>query len=182
MFVPIGFITLAPVYENTMADSTSFAEAVKQRDEYHCVKCGYKPSSKSLHAHHILPDSLGGEDIPDNGAALCATCHRFAPDYDTVIRKDAYQEAFKIYRQTYNPPEMDMFWFGMQASESGTTESEQFQKNTMLTEMPNLSPPNWWIYFAGVADYDEVRSLVPLEWSKEGRGIQTELSGANIQL
>jgi len=159
-----------------MANSNDFAKAVKERDEYHCIKCGYQPSQKSrLHAHHIIPDSLGGEDRLENGATLCATCHKFAPDYNTVIRNDAYEKAFEMFNRTWNPPAIDLFWFGQMASEREIVESSQFRKDTLPHQLPNLALPNWWIYFAAVADYKDARSMMPVDWSNDGPGVQTEL-------
>lgn len=155
----------------------NFAKEVKDRDNYHCVKCGYEPSdSSSLHAHHILPQALGGGDEIENGATLCATCHSFAPDYHTAIDNESYSEVFEHYCRTWNPPQMDLFWFGLMASENEITHSDELRKNTLVQLLPNLSAPNWWIYCAAIADYKNIRDSMPIQWSKEGLGVQTELT------
>jgi hypothetical protein len=48
-----------------------FAHIVIERDKA-CQVCG---STENLQAHHIVPISEGGADIPENGEALCAGCH-----------------------------------------------------------------------------------------------------------
>jgi hypothetical protein len=48
-----------------------FAEIVIARDG-ECQDCG---ATGNLHAHHIIPISLGGADDPSNGIALCPSCH-----------------------------------------------------------------------------------------------------------
>jgi len=51
----------------------------KNKDNNTCQKYFYKTSdSKNLHAHHIVPASMDGEDSEDNLIILCANCHRFA--------------------------------------------------------------------------------------------------------
>lgn len=42
-----------------------------------CWRCGYK---SKLERCHIVPDALGGEDIPSNFVLLCGRCHREAPN------------------------------------------------------------------------------------------------------
>jgi hypothetical protein len=49
-----------------------FAEAHER-----CWRCGYK---LPLERCHIIPASLGGEDIPSNYVLLCSQCHREAPN------------------------------------------------------------------------------------------------------
>lgn len=53
-----------------------WAIKVKERDGYTCQKCGKKGSSRSLHAHHIKPNALGGKNTLENGITLCNPCHR----------------------------------------------------------------------------------------------------------
>lgn len=53
----------------------TWAELVKERDEYKCVICG---STDRIQAHHIKPTFLYPEykkDL-DNGATLCYECHK----------------------------------------------------------------------------------------------------------
>lgn len=50
-----------------------WAHAIKERDNYTCVKCG---STQSLLAHHILPRADGGLNTLNNGETQCARCHK----------------------------------------------------------------------------------------------------------
>lgn len=50
-----------------------WADAVKRRAGYRCEQCG---SRDRVQADHVLPISQGGQDTPENGRALCHTCHR----------------------------------------------------------------------------------------------------------
>lgn len=44
-----------------------------------CWRCGYK---KPLERCHIIPDSLGGKDEPENLVLLCKRCHIEAPNVE----------------------------------------------------------------------------------------------------
>lgn len=52
----------------------------------HCWNCGADKQSKSnknivrVQRAHIVPHSLGGEDIPSNYVLLCSDCHKEAPN------------------------------------------------------------------------------------------------------
>lgn len=52
--------------------SVDWAEAEKL-----CWRCAHK---RKLQRCHIVPNSLGGEDIPSNLVLLCAQCHAEAPN------------------------------------------------------------------------------------------------------
>jgi len=157
--------------------SHDFNTLVKKRDNYECVKCGYSPTNKSsLHAHHINPKDNGGPDIPENGVTLCYRCHKFAPDWNTIIHNDSYADAFEIYRSTMNPPVMDVFMFGMMAEKSEETSGSDIRQSTMFQQVPNLDPSNWWIVTAAFADYKKARSLIPMKWDwSTEQPMQTEL-------
>jgi len=62
-----------------------FTQSVKRRDK-RCLLCG---STQKLQAHHIKPVRSHPElqDDPDNGATLCATCHKA-----TYRREHLYEE------------------------------------------------------------------------------------------
>jgi len=160
-----------------MSDRQGFESLVKERDNNECIKCGYKPSSSTnLHAHHINPKDNGGCDEVWNGATLCAKCHKFAPDWNTIVSDDSYRRAFEIYRGTMNPPAMDMFWFGMMAEHSEPISADNLFQSTILNELPNLDLSNWWIVCAAFADYKDVRSLLPLKWNwSVANSVQCEL-------
>jgi 5-methylcytosine-specific restriction endonuclease McrA len=46
--------------------------AIKERDNYQCVKCG---ATNNLEIDHILAIRLGGANTIQNGQTLCHTCH-----------------------------------------------------------------------------------------------------------
>lgn len=60
-------------------DSSFRATYLAQRfpDEApHCECCGYMPpDERILNVHHVVPFARGGADGPENGVALCPTCH-----------------------------------------------------------------------------------------------------------
>jgi 5-methylcytosine-specific restriction endonuclease McrA len=54
-------------------------EAVKQRDNYTCQKCGnsvLKEPNLLLEVDHIIPVAKGGKTEPDNLQTLCWRCNR----------------------------------------------------------------------------------------------------------
>lgn len=59
----------------------SLASFVKTRDQGTCYGCGVTnvelgiPIS-SMHAHHLVPLSEGGDDAPSNMVTLCPACHQ----------------------------------------------------------------------------------------------------------
>lgn len=53
-------------------------KAVYRRDDYRCQGCnaqGGKHGSNELHAHHIVPLSMGGSNMKSNLITLCDKCH-----------------------------------------------------------------------------------------------------------
>jgi 5-methylcytosine-specific restriction endonuclease McrA len=70
--------------EHEFPSRTSWAHAVKRRDEYRCQECG---SLEDIHAHHIVPRSQGGQDILSNGQTLCPTCHGIAHRTPTDVNR-----------------------------------------------------------------------------------------------
>lgn len=65
-----------------------------------CWRCG---SKRSLERCHIIPRSLGGEDVPSNYVLLCKRCHLENPNvYDPEIMWDW----LKAYKENY----YDTFW------------------------------------------------------------------------
>ena len=52
----------------------SWSKKVKERDKNTCQDCG--TTRGKMHAHHIKPQSIGGQDVLSNGITLCAKCHR----------------------------------------------------------------------------------------------------------
>jgi hypothetical protein len=164
-----------------MSRDSSFPSAVKQRDGYTCVKCGDDPDSNRLNAHHIRPLSRDGKDDPVNGATLCNLCHRFAPDSETVIVDELYHKAFEAYASTWNPPVVDILWFGMQIAEQEEQSPDRWRKDTLFQTLPNLMPSNWWVICAAFADYKDAREWLPLEWPEsDGEPVQTQLDTMKI--
>lgn len=50
-----------------------FARAVKKRDGYRCVTCGFPDD---LRAAHLVPIAAGGSYDLENGRTLCRRCDR----------------------------------------------------------------------------------------------------------
>ena len=68
--------------------SVDWAEA-----DTHCWRCGCE---KHLQRCHIIPDSLGGEDKPENIVLLCARCHAEGPNVtDPSVMWD-WIKAYKV--------------------------------------------------------------------------------------
>ena len=65
-----------------------------------CWRCG---CSRNLQRCHIVPDSLGGEDRPENIVLLCARCHADGPN---VADADIMWDWIKAYKVTF----YDTFW------------------------------------------------------------------------
>lgn len=81
-----------------------------------CWRCGCK---RKLYRCHIIPDSLGGKDEPNNFVLLCAECHEEAPNvesstfmwdwiksfhnpfYDTFWQNRAMKEYERIYHKDF---------------------------------------------------------------------------------
>lgn len=52
-------------------------EYVLYRDNHICQYCKGKSEDKVLEVHHIIPESKGGTDKPDELVTLCRTCHQY---------------------------------------------------------------------------------------------------------
>lgn len=75
--------------------SVDWAEA-----EERCWRCGCK---RNLERCHIIPDSLGGKDMPENLVLLCKRCHAEGPNVtDPEIMWD--------WIRAYGVPFYDTFW------------------------------------------------------------------------
>lgn len=69
--------------------------------ETHCWRCGCE---KNLQRCHIVPDALGGKDVPENIVLLCARCHAEGPNVtDPAIMWDW----IKAYKVTF----YETFWY-----------------------------------------------------------------------
>lgn len=58
----------------------AFRAAVLARDNWSCRRCG---DESGLQVHHRLPRSRGGKHEPENGVAVCASCHRLIHSHQT---------------------------------------------------------------------------------------------------
>lgn len=149
---------------------------VKERDEYTCQKCGYKPSSnrgQRLEAHHIVPDAVGGSDEIDNLSTLCKRCHDFAPSGIYTI---SYPELFETFSSTGLPPAYDFTKFGIKYLEwitehsdavedvwkDGRSVEDAFDEAMRVAQEDSgytTHRPTRWLKMAGVARYGDVERL-----------------------
>lgn len=82
-------------HEQECGLSVDFAEAHEL-----CWRCGCR---RNLQRCHIVPDSLGGEDIPSNFVLLCSRCHLDNPNVaDAEIMWD--------WLRAYAVPYYGTFW------------------------------------------------------------------------
>ena len=65
-------------YWSARIDECDLSVDWSEADEY-CWNCG---SPKELTRCHIVPRSLGGEDVPSNYVVLCRHCHEQAPNVE----------------------------------------------------------------------------------------------------
>lgn len=81
------------------------SEVIKQNKGSSCCNCG---SSENIEYHHIVPISLGGNDIESNIVPLCHRCHKAAHhgrhithylSHSNSGRKPSatYKDACKVY-------------------------------------------------------------------------------------
>lgn len=62
-------------------NATKAKQEAKARDEWECQFCGMDNENhneeygRSLHAHHIVKQSIGGPDDPQNLITVCRGCH-----------------------------------------------------------------------------------------------------------
>lgn len=75
--------------------SVDWAEAGER-----CWRCGCE---RSLDRCHIIPDSLGGKDEPENLVLLCMRCHADGPNV-------ADQEIMWDWIRAYGVSFYDTFW------------------------------------------------------------------------
>jgi len=82
-------------------------------DEWHkrCWRCGYE---RDLERCHIIPKSIGGQDIPKNYVLLCNDCHQEAPNVNDekfmfewiektcISSYDTFWHLRDVFKQTLN--------------------------------------------------------------------------------
>ena len=95
--------------------SVDFSEA-----EERCWRCGCK---RNLERCHIVPDSLGGEDMPSNFVLLCKRCHMDNPNV-------ADPEIMWDWLRAYKVPFYDTFWVVQ-----GAKEYEKLYQTTWKEEL-----------------------------------------------
>lgn len=153
----------------------SAKKRVKKAAGYRCEKCNAKPSdSSSLHAHHIVPESEGGETTEGNLAALCKKCHRFAPDNGGLV--DDFEGVFEDFVSTGVRPELDILAFGMDFGvtdgiHEGAVEGVKMTATAWtdhLTTKPGddsqsgiVNHDTYWLIGAIIAGHGNVREYVP---------------------
>lgn len=75
-------------------------EYVLHRDRHTCRLC--KKTQRELHVHHVLWQSQGGSDVPENLLTLCVRCHNRVhknPKVDEQVK-----ELFESSQKRYAPP------------------------------------------------------------------------------
>jgi len=46
---------------------------IRRRQDGRCARCYDNPDT--LECHHLVPESRGGADVPENGRGYCSDCH-----------------------------------------------------------------------------------------------------------
>jgi hypothetical protein len=64
--------------------SKALRNLVFERDSYTCVIC----DNPANDAHHVLPRSHGGRNIPQNLVSLCRGCHRKLHHEENLLQQD----------------------------------------------------------------------------------------------
>ena len=82
-------------YQDESDLSVDWSEA-----DQRCWRCG---NEKALERCHIIPDSLGGKDAPENLVLLCKRCHAEGPN---VVDPEIMWDWIKAYAV----PFYDTFW------------------------------------------------------------------------
>lgn len=58
-----------------MAVSRALRFEILRRDQHTCTYCGAKAPDVKLHVDHVIPESLGGSDLPTNLTTACEECN-----------------------------------------------------------------------------------------------------------
>ncbi len=51
------------------------------------ARCRLCPSGRGLQRHHVVPRSLGGDDVDENLVPLCSACHARITGNDLIARR-----------------------------------------------------------------------------------------------
>lgn len=82
--------------------SKSLRFEVLRRDAFRCRYCGAKAPDAQLNVDHVVPESLGGQGVPENLVTSCIDCNAgkgsTPPDSETVadVSRDAHRWASAI--------------------------------------------------------------------------------------
>ena len=87
-----------------------FSRYIKLRAEGKCEYCGLVPKPQGYHCHHFIGRRyLNTRYEPDNGVALCMSCHNLMGDFPDesqalFVKRVGSQRAeeLKIIARTYN--------------------------------------------------------------------------------
>jgi hypothetical protein len=85
----------------------SLFQTIRQRARFQCEYCHYPEilSSSPLSIDHLLPQSLGGDDSPDNLALACRRCNERRYNFTTGIDPDTLKEIPLFNPRQQNWPE-----------------------------------------------------------------------------
>lgn len=118
--------------------SVDFSEA-----EERCWRCGCK---RNLERCHIVPVSLGGEDMPSNFVLLCKRCHMDNPNV-------ADPEIMWDWLRAYKVPFYDTFWVVQ-----GAKEYEKLYQTTWEEELKKRK--------INAGNLEELRAIIKEQFSK----------------
>ena len=97
-----------------------------------CMNCG---STKGIIYHHIVPVTLGGNEVPSNIAVLCSVCHGKVHlgkdgviDHGQLVKSG--QERARKNGKTIGRPSAD----GENIIRAIAEQSTQFNENSLVTE------------------------------------------------
>jgi hypothetical protein len=87
-----------------MAVSKRLRYEILRRDNFACRYCGAAAPDVKLNADHVIPQSLGGSDKPENLVASCVDCNagKTSSMPNAMPVADVEQEAFRRAAQSKN--------------------------------------------------------------------------------
>lgn len=138
---------------------------MKKKAGWRCQKCGFKPTNRRIHSHHIQPENLGGETRESNLGVACARCHRWAPESSLGPRVD-YQGLWELYVGTGLPPAADMYVFGADHAVARNFDTWDVSQSVSalrpeVREEQSIDLGRMWTGLAWIADYGNIRECVP---------------------
>lgn len=74
----------------------AFRQAVLGHAGYRCQVDAPACRGRAVMVHHRLPRSAGGDDHPDNGLAVCGSCHGWVHAHPTI----SYEHGWLRHRAT----------------------------------------------------------------------------------